>query len=127
MFSKTCVKWPLSKRPKSVLKTNYCLMQVKNIAECSKGSILQYFQPALFSYHLSLRSLFCLVLSGSFTQVLPIKCLQNVANKVCITFTAFRKKKYFTACVSFLSGIQCSIARSFHGCYNHATSRLAKR
>ena len=29
-------------------------MQVKSIAECSKGSILQYFRPSL-SYHLSLR------------------------------------------------------------------------
>ena len=44
-------------------------MQVKSIAECSKGSILQYFRPSL-SYHLSLRSLFCLFLSGRFTQVL---------------------------------------------------------
>ena len=44
-------------------------MQVKSIAECSKGSILQYFQPSL-SYHLSLRSLFSLFLSGRFTQVL---------------------------------------------------------
>ena len=43
-------------------------MQVKSIAECSKGSILQYFWPSL-SYHL-LRSLFCLFLSGLFTQVL---------------------------------------------------------
>ena len=30
-------------------------------------SILQYFRPSL-SYHLSLRSLFCLFLSGRFTQ-----------------------------------------------------------
>ena len=44
-------------------------MQVKSIAECSKGSILQYFRPSS-SYHLSLRSLFCLFLSGRFTQVL---------------------------------------------------------
>ena len=36
-------------------------MQVKSIAECSKGSILQYFRPSL-SYHLSLRPLFCLFL-----------------------------------------------------------------
>ena len=54
---------------KSGFKTNYRLMQVKSIAECSKGSILQYFRPSL-SYHLSLRSLFCLFLSGHFTQVL---------------------------------------------------------
>ena len=40
-------------------KTNYRLMQVKSIAECSKGSILQSFRPSL-SYHLLLRSLFCL-------------------------------------------------------------------
>ena len=38
-------------------KTNYRLMQVKSIAECSKGSILQYFWPSL-SYHMLLRSLF---------------------------------------------------------------------
>ena len=38
-------------------KTDYCLMQVKSIAECSKGSILHYFRPS-FSYHLSLRALF---------------------------------------------------------------------
>ena len=37
--SKTCVK----KSAKLFFKTNYRLMQVKNIAECSKGSILQYF------------------------------------------------------------------------------------
>ena len=35
IYSKTCVKWPLSKRPKMVSKTNYRLMQVKSIAECS--------------------------------------------------------------------------------------------
>ena len=44
-------------------------MQVKSIAEFSKGSILQYFRPSL-SYHLSFRSLFCLFLRGHFTQVL---------------------------------------------------------
>ena len=45
------------------------MKQVKSIVECSKGSILQYFQPSL-SYHLSLRSLFCLFFSGRFTEVL---------------------------------------------------------
>ena len=44
-------------------------MQVKSIKECSKGSILQFFQPSL-SYHLSFKFLFCLFLSGPFTQVL---------------------------------------------------------
>ena len=44
-------------------------MQVKSIAECSNRSILQYFRPSL-SYHLSLRPLFWLFLSGCFTQVL---------------------------------------------------------
>ena len=36
---------------------------------CSKGSILQYFRPSL-RYHLSLRYLFCLLLSGHLRQVL---------------------------------------------------------
>ena len=52
-----------------VFKTDYRLMQVKSIAECSNGSILQYFRPSL-SYHLSLRYLFCLFMSGRLRQVL---------------------------------------------------------
>ena len=60
-YSKTCVKL--------VFKINSHLMQVKSIAECSKGSILQYFRPAV-SYCLLLRYLFCLFMSGSFTQIL---------------------------------------------------------
>ena len=67
-YSKTCLKRPLKRRPKLVSKTDYCLMQVKSIAECSTGSILHFFWPSL-SYHLSLRSLFCLVLSGRLKQV----------------------------------------------------------
>ena len=34
-YSKTCVKRPLLKRSKIVYKTNYHLMQVKSVAECS--------------------------------------------------------------------------------------------
>ena len=37
--SKTCVKRPLSKDQKLVFKTNYHLMQVKNIAECSPYTV----------------------------------------------------------------------------------------
>ena len=37
-----------SKRiPKMIFKTHYPLMQVKNFAESSKGSILQFFRPSL--------------------------------------------------------------------------------
>ena len=46
----------LRKTKKCFFKTDYRLMQVKSIAECSKGSILQYFGPSL-SYQLSLRPL----------------------------------------------------------------------
>ena len=35
IYSKTCLKRPLKRRPKLVFKTNYHLMQVKSIAECS--------------------------------------------------------------------------------------------
>ena len=47
--------------------TDYSLMQVKSIAECSQGSILQYFGPSL-SYNLSLKSVFIFVyLKTGFT------------------------------------------------------------
>ena len=64
-YSKTCVNGLSQKDQKLVSKTKYRLMQVKSIVECSK----EYSAPSL-SYHLSLRSLFCLFLSGRFTQVL---------------------------------------------------------
>ena len=51
---------------KLVFKTDYRLMQVKSMAE---WSILQYFRPSL-GYHLSLRFLFCLLLSGRLRQFL---------------------------------------------------------
>ena len=62
-YSKTCVKRPLSKRQKNGFQDQILL----NAGQ--KYCILQYFRP-LLSYHLSLRSLFCLFLSGCFTQVL---------------------------------------------------------
>ena len=71
-YSETCVKRPLSKRPKNCFfKTNYRLMQVKSIAECFTESILQYFQPSL-SYQLSLRSLFCLFFEWPFYTGLTV-------------------------------------------------------
>ena len=42
IYSKTCVKRPLSKRPQIGFQ-DILLIQVKSIAESSKGSILQYF------------------------------------------------------------------------------------
>ena len=67
--SNLCKTATLKKTTKLVFKTNYSLMQVKSIAECAIWSVLQYFRPSL-SYHLSVRSLFCLFLSDRFTQVL---------------------------------------------------------
>ena len=61
------VKPVLSSR--SNKKTNYHSMQVESIAECSKGSILQYFRPS-FSYHLLLRSFVLSFLSGCLRHVL---------------------------------------------------------
>ena len=56
------------KDQKQGFKTFYHLIQVRSIAECSKGSILQYFRPAL-SYYRALRPLFRLFLSGHLRQV----------------------------------------------------------
>ena len=59
-YSKTCLKRPLKKKTKICFQDRLLpIMQVKSIAECSKGSILQYSRPSL-SYHMSLRSLFFL-------------------------------------------------------------------
>ena len=63
-YSKTCVKWPLPLRPKISFPDQFLLNAGQKYCH-----ILQYSQPSL-SYHLSLRSLFCLFLSSRFTQVL---------------------------------------------------------
>ena len=76
-----------------VFKTDYHLMQVESIAECSKGSILQYFRPSL-SYHLSLRLLFCLFLSGCFTQVLLYLCHKPM--NMCLEKGTFSRDFYQT-------------------------------
>ena len=49
------VKPVLSGHSKLVFKTDYRLIQVKSIAECSNMTILQFFRP-LLSYNLSIRS-----------------------------------------------------------------------
>ena len=100
---KTCVNGHIQKDQKMVFKTDYCLMQVKSIAECSKGSILQYFRP-LLSYHLSIIPLFCLFLSGHFTQVLLyiFKCWNL---KVTLTATGLGSisSKFNSQCLHFFS------------------------
>ena len=68
-YSKTCVKRPLSKGQNWVSRPIIALCRSKVLQNAPKGSILQYVWPSL-SYHLSLRSLYCLFLSGRFTQVL---------------------------------------------------------
>ena len=57
-----------SKRtPTLVINIFYHLMQVKGIAECSNGSILQHFRPPL-SHHFPLRPWFSRFLSGHLRQ-----------------------------------------------------------
>ena len=73
LYSKTCVKQPLSKRPQTGFQDQLPLNAGQKYCRMLQGehsaSILQYFRPSL-SYHLSLRSWFCLLFSGRFTKVL---------------------------------------------------------
>ena len=68
-ISKTCLKRPFSKRPNMVFKTNFRLMLVKSVAECSKGE-----HSAILSTFIKLPfviKIFVLyILSGRLRQVL---------------------------------------------------------
>ena len=68
-------------------------MQVKSIAEYSPWSILQYFWPSL-NYHLSLRPLFCLFLSGHLRQVLLYNKRQ-VPYLICVYGKCFKISNTF--------------------------------
>ena len=87
------------RRQKMVLKTNYHLMQVKSIVECSKGSILQYFRPSL-SCHLSLNSLFCQFLSGPLRHVY---CIIKMPTCWVYEFSAF----FFLRFIAGSAGTHC--------------------
>ena len=65
-YSKTCLRRPLKKETKVGFQYRLSLN-----AGQKYGSILQYFRPSL-SYHLSLRYLFCLFLSGRLRQVYTV-------------------------------------------------------
>ena len=79
-------------------------MQVKSIAECSNGSILQYFRPSL-SYHLTVRFLFCLFLSDCFTQVLLYHTFLTtlVSNEVQFCFTNIDKSPVLLQYITFFT------------------------
>ena len=57
------------KRPKFGFQDRLSLNAGQKYCRMLKESILQYFRPSL-SYHLSLRPLFCLCLTGRLRQVL---------------------------------------------------------
>ena len=69
VYSKTCLKQPLKKNTKIGFQDQLSLKAGQKYCRMLSWSILQYFQPSL-SYHLSLRPLFCLFLSGCLRQVL---------------------------------------------------------
>ena len=61
--------------------TNGSLMKVESIAECFKGSILQYFWPALRD-NWSWKPFFGTFESGCFTQVLLCHAIRNHLNSI---------------------------------------------
>ena len=69
-----------------VFNTNYRLMQVKSNAECSKGSILQYFRPSL-SYQKDL----CFVY---FTQVFFFNKISLYRMKLMVFFSIKYRYSY---------------------------------
>ena len=77
---------------KLIFRTNYRLMQVKSIAECSKGSILQYFRPVITLPFGIKIFVFCLFLSVLFRQVLlnsepsQAHCIQGEHFAILLTF-----------------------------------------
>ena len=72
-----------------MFKTNYRILQVKSIAECSKSSILLYFKPSL-SYHLSLRSVLSIFECPFYTgfTLLYLPCCR-ISNKLTLTHLSY--------------------------------------
>ena len=81
-------------------------MQVKSIAECSKGSILQHLIRPPLSYQLLLhvRSLFSLFLIGRFTHVLLYTATSNAARGLNNGLN-FRVPLFFVYACIFIEGL----------------------
>ena len=68
-YRKTCLKRPLKMKTKIGFQDRLSLNAGQKYCRMLQESILQYFRPSL-SYHMPLRSLFCLFVSGPLRQVL---------------------------------------------------------
>ena len=95
IYSKTCVKWPLSKRPKIGFHDQLSLYAGQKYCRILQGEHSAILTTSL-SYHLSLRSLFCLFFSGSFTQVLLYspKFMKSMALFVCCHHSTVNMRVY---------------------------------
>ena len=64
VYSKTCLKRPLNNRQKIVcfIKTDFCIMQVKSIAECSQGALCNTSDLPFCSDLICLNDLCCVYL-----------------------------------------------------------------
>ena len=69
LYSKTCLKRSLKKDKIKVLKTNYSLMKLESIAECSLGAFCNTFDLHLARICLE-NQVFVSILSGRLRQVL---------------------------------------------------------
>ena len=78
-YSKTCPKRPLKKKTKIGFQDRLSFNAGQKYCRMLQESILQYFRPSL-SYHLSLRPLFCLFISGRLRQVLLYIVLMSVGS-----------------------------------------------
>ena len=70
MYSKTCLKQPLKRRLTIGFQDRLLLNASQMYCKIFQRIILQYFRPAL-KYPLSLRPLFCQILSGHLRRILP--------------------------------------------------------
>ena len=125
-YSETCVYGPISKRPNIGFQDQLSLTcnACQSIAECSPLSILQYFWPSLIC-HLLLRSLFCLFLSGRFTQVLlyiqtqfshrALKHMSHTTRQTCFSFMCITMRRpawptaYYIAFIALVRWPPCEL------------------
>ena len=91
-----------------VFNTNYRFMQGTSIAECSKGSIMQYFRPSL-SYIFPLRPLFLYILSGRLRQVLLYKVVTYFNRSLLSKYPQAMKSAALPEPLSTNTGMSCCI------------------
>ena len=89
-YSKTCVKWPLSKRPNNGFQEGLSLKAGQKVFQnAARGTFCKYFLPSSFSF------LFCSILLLLFQKHHLLRCKSSIKLRIYVQHLVLNSSKNF--------------------------------